>query len=110
MLALNEICDDYEEPVHVHERLAAVGREYGIEVRPTDAVRALVDLVSLEWAAAYDLTKEPPQKLRGVPAVERAGRAYYFITQEGREAQSSFEGWPFDQEGVPIPDWAPPTE
>jgi len=110
MLTLNEIADDYEEPEHVGELVAAVGRQYGLEIGPSDVTRALLDLVGLGWAKAHDLRTRPPRELPGVPPAERAKEFYYWITEKGRGVQSSFEDWPFDEDGKPTPGWVPPVE
>jgi len=109
MLVLNEIADDFEEPDHIRGRLSELGSDCGLAVDPSDVNHALVDLVKLGWAKAYDLWKEPREELQAVPGLEEVGKYYYWITPEGRHIQSSFEGWPFDDEGAPVPGWLPPA-
>jgi len=110
MLVLNEIADDYEEPSHIYERLEDLGRKCGMVIQPLDVKRALVDLVESGWAGAYDLWRKPVEELRAPPPPERVDEYYYLITQRGREAQSSFEAWPFDDTGAILQGWSPPTD
>lgn len=110
MLALNALSDDYEEPLHVAEQVAAIGRHYGFPVGAPDVTRALLDLVGLGWAKAYDLRTGAPSELQGLPSAERAGQYYYWITAQGRAAQCSFNDWPFEEDGTPASDWVPPAE
>jgi hypothetical protein len=110
MLVLNEIADDYEEPVHVREQLASVAERCGMVIEPVDVRHALIDLVELGWAKAYRLSpRDPVEEVQGAPAIERAEDYYYWITEKGREVQGSFNGWPFDDDGNMIPNWCPPT-
>ena len=60
ILALNELSDDYEEPVHVTERVVAIGRSYGFPVETSEVTRALLDLVGLGWAKLT--TSMPPRR------------------------------------------------
>lgn len=110
MLVLNEIADDYEEPDHVHERLAKRTRQFGLHIDLTEVNRALIDLVRLGWAKAYDLWKQPPEEFPAALDVENVGDYYYWITAPGLEAHSSFENWPFGEEGEIVPGWATPAE
>jgi hypothetical protein len=109
MLVLNEISDDYEEPQHIYERLAALGCQPGLAIEPREVSRALIDAVELGWAKAYDLSRDPAQETPVSQVVDRANDYYYWITPRGREVQSAFNGWPFDDNGEPLPGWSPPA-
>ena len=39
--------------------------------------------------------------------MESAGDYYYWVSKRGREIQSSFDGWPFDDEGAIKKTWQP---
>jgi hypothetical protein len=74
-----------------------------------DVRLALIELVKLGWAKAYRLSPgDPIEEVRGAPSEEQVDNYYYWITDMGRAAQGSFEGWPFDEVGVILPDWRPP--
>lgn len=109
MLVLNEISDDYEESEHVFENVSERGRNCGISVEVSDVNRTLLELVNSGSAKAYDLWKNPPEELQTVPE-DDLSKYYYWITPKGLEAHSSFEGWPFDDEGVVLPGWIPPSQ
>jgi hypothetical protein len=110
MLVLNEISDDYEEIGHVRERVVVLCLQCGLPVESADVSRALIDLVKLGWARAYDLSKDPPEESAGVPQLEEVGEYYYWATAQGRDVQGSFGGWPFDDKGAVILGWSPPPE
>ena len=112
MLVLNEIADDYEEPVHIHELLVRVAKQCGMTICPLDVRLALIDLIKPGWAKAYiHLTKQPfITEVPGAPTPEQADDYYYLITERGREVLGAFDGWPFNDDGEFLPDWLPPTE
>lgn len=109
MLVLNEIADDYEASAHIQERVSDLGRECELLIDAADVNLALLDLVKSGWAKAYDLWKEPREELQVVPKFEQIGEHYYWITPQGREVLSAFEGWPFDDEGALLPGWHAPA-
>jgi hypothetical protein len=114
MLVLNEISDDYEEPQHIHERLAPLAEQCRMPITPEDVRQALIDLVQAGWAKAYPLAmgekgEEIRDAIQGLPP-ERVGEHYYWITDEGRKIQNAFTGFPFDDRGAMIPGWCPPAE
>ena len=109
MLVLNEISDDYEEPTHIFEQLANVGRSFGVPIDESDITRALGELVRSGWAKAYRFTGADAQELLGFPSPDDRD-SYYLITNKGREAHSAFGGWPFDDDGDPVPGWSPPRD
>ena len=110
LLVLNEIADDYEEPEYIHGRLAGLGPHCGLPIELPDVRQALLDLVGLGCAKAYNLWRNPAEGLRGVPPLERVDEYYYWITDQGRVVHSSFNSWPFDEEGKIRPGWCAPTE
>jgi hypothetical protein len=111
MLVLDEISDDFEEPQHIHERLAHLSERCQLTITQENVRQALTDLVQSGRAKAYRLSLgDPGEEIQGAPPPERANDYYYWITDEGRKIQEAFDGCPFDGRGGMIPGWRPPAE
>jgi len=109
LFVLNEIADDYEAAAHIREGVIDIGRRCGIRIETIDINHAIVDLVRRGWAKVYDVWKDPVKEVTTLLRADGTDQYYYFITQAGREIQSSSGWWPFDDEGAVLPDWSPPA-
>jgi hypothetical protein len=112
LAALLEISDDYEEPVHIHHRVAKRLGICGVVVAPDEIRGALIDLLGSGLAKAYWLGGPGPvEELSGLPALDRFQDYYFWITDEGKRALAvRRRQWPLDEEDEILPGWSPPSE
>lgn len=113
VFALDIMADDYEDLDRIYKGVAQLARDCKLVIQSDDALRtevdrAVIDLVRRGLARAYQLSKSTVP-LDGVPSLDQQG-LYFFITDEGRKIQSTYEGWPFDESNSLLPGWSPPDE
>jgi len=112
LLVLTEIADDYEEPEHIYENVAAEAKLCGMTIQPLEVMRILVELIEGGLARAYRLSGIAPAELiQGAPELDELHGYYFRITKKGLEVHSSVaDQWPFDGEGDLLPNWRAPSE
>lgn len=104
-LALNAICDDYENVDQVIFReVAETGSKCGLTIGRQEVVDTLAGLVEDGMAKAYALSSREPYctELPGMPpldSIEEDFKTYFYITKHGMDFHCSDHRWfPLDKE------------
>jgi hypothetical protein len=112
-LVLNEICDDYEDIFQIEKQLGQGLQDVSFSISQEEVIRALAELIELEWARAWDLSSNNPEVLPydGMPPTTEIvpWRTYFWATPTGIAINVADDSWsPWNDEGSVRPSWNPP--
>lgn len=110
-LVLNIVGDGYQDLKRIKERVTDDGTLAGMSISEVEITSTLLDLIANGLASAFRLfpSEEPPEAVQGVPELADLNKYYFLITDKGLALHGSeYKHWPFDDDGNPRKDWAPP--
>ena len=111
MFVLDVIADDYENLDKIYGEVGQLAKKCGLAATAREIRQGLLDLIRTNLAKAYRLSpRRPTEEISGVPSPDEIEECYFWVTDGGRQLQSSdYADWPFDETGSLRTDWSPPT-